>query len=132
MPGTSQKLFEEYPVTRRYEEGLAGEQAAETYLVSLGMTCLTRRFRGGDGEIDLVMDDHGVTVFVEVKFRPSGRAGEGLLAVTPAKQRHIAHAAGNYLLQRDGFDHPIRFDVVEITSTGLKHVPNAFQPKTWD
>ena len=69
----------------RYVKGLRGEKAAETYLTGLGMRCLARRYRAQDGEIDLIMDDGGMIVFVEVKSRPNSRAGTGLLAVTPAK-----------------------------------------------
>lgn len=111
--------------------GMAGESAAEKYLEGLGMTCLARRYRGGDGEIDLVMEDDGVVVFVEVKARPSGRPGEGLQAVTGAKQRRITHAAGAFLMEREWFSRQIRFDVVEISVQGLRHVPNAFQPASW-
>lgn len=111
--------------------GLAGESAAERYLESLGMTCLARRYRGGDGEIDLVMEDGGVVVFVEVKARPAGTPGDGLRAVTGAKQRRLTHAAGFFLLEREWFSRQIRFDVVEISAQGLRHVPNAFQPTSW-
>ena len=111
--------------------GLAGEGAAERYLTGLGMRCLARRYRGGDGEIDLVMEDGGTVVFVEVKARPTGRPGAGLEAVTKGKQRRMTHAAGAFLLEREWFSRPIRFDVVEITAQGIYHVPNAFQPDSW-
>lgn len=79
------------------------------------MTMRTRRYRAEDGEIDLVMQDGETIVFVEVKARPQSRAGQGMLAVTPAKQRRICHAAMHYLLENDCMDVPARFDVVEIT-----------------
>ncbi|MBR4081727.1 MAG: YraN family protein [Clostridia bacterium] len=116
---------------RRYVTGITGEAAAEQYLISKGMTCLARRYRAMDGEVDLVMDDGGVIVFIEVKSRPRGRHGEGLMAVTPAKQRRITHAAGAFLMEREWFGKPVRFDVVELCMDGLYHVPNAFQPSAW-
>lgn len=116
---------------RAHDAGLLGERAAEAYLAERGMRCLARRYRGGDGEIDLVMEDGGVVVFVEVKARPTGRAGEGLSAVTPGKQRRLTHAAGAFLMEREWFSRPIRFDVVEITAQGLYYLPNAFQPASW-
>ena len=69
----------------RYVTGQQGEQMAEGYLLGLGMVCLARNYRGLDGEIDLVMQEGDILVMVEVKSRPRGRAGEGLMAVTPAK-----------------------------------------------
>lgn len=110
----------------RYSAGVSGEQQAEAYLVRRGMTVLARRYRGGDGEIDLVMQDGETVVFVEVKARPAGRRGEGLMAVTPAKQRRMTHAALAFLVEREWMTRSVRFDVVEITAQGVLYVPNAF------
>ena len=112
----------------QYASGQQGERQAESYLSSLGMVCLARNYRGLDGEIDLVMQDGDTLVMVEGKYRPRGRAGDGLQAVTPAKQRRILHAAQVFLLEKEWMGRPVRFDVVEITSAGLMHVPNAFLP----
>ena len=113
----------------RYEKGLSGELQAERYLCGLGMRCEARRYRGADGEIDLVMIDGETVVFVEVKSRPSSRVGAGLVAVTPAKQRSMTHAATMFLVERGWMDRPARFDVVEISAQGVLHVPNAFISK---
>ncbi len=111
----------------QYHRGLRGEERAEAYLCARGMILIARRFRGQDGEIDLIMQEGETIVFVEVKARPNAGAGEGFQAVTPAKQRRLIHAAVFFLIQREWMDRPVRFDVVEITSQGLRHVPNAFQ-----
>ncbi len=110
----------------RYETGLSGEAQAEKYLVEQGMQTIARRYRGEDGEIDLVMQDGEYIVFVEVKVRRRGWYGDGMMAVTAAKQRRMIHAATAFLLEREWMDRPVRFDVVEITRDGLIHVPNAF------
>lgn len=112
----------------QYETGIAGESAAEKYLCGLGMECIARRYRGADGEIDLVMKQGDMIVFVEVKARPGSARGAGLMAVTPAKQRRMSHAALHFLVHRELLDSPVRFDVVEISSRGIIHVPNAFLP----
>ena len=109
-----------------YESGLTGEAIAEQYLLRQGLTVLARRYRGEDGELDLVMLDGDVIVFVEVKARPNGRAGSGLLAVTPAKQRRMTQAATAFLLEREWMERLVRFDVVEVTRDGVIHIPNAF------
>ena len=109
-----------------YKTGLSGEARAEQYLCSIGMTVIDRRYRGGDGEIDLVMQAGEVIVFVEVKSRPASHIGSGLMAVTPAKQRRMTHAAQDFLLKREWMDSPVRFDVVEISRSGILHIPNAF------
>lgn len=113
---------------KQYETGLSGEAQAEKFLCSLGMICLARRYRGLDGEIDLIMQDNDIIVMVEVKFRPHAPVGTGLAAVTPAKQRRMLHAAQAFLAEREWMDRLVRFDVVEITSKGILHIPNAFTP----
>ncbi|MBQ8555175.1 MAG: YraN family protein [Clostridia bacterium] len=111
---------------KQYDAGLNGENQAEAYLCAKGMMVIARRYRAQDGEIDLIMQDGRTIVFVEVKARPRGRAGDGLLAVTSAKQRRMTHAALSFLVEREWMSHPVRFDVVEITAQGIIHVPNAF------
>ena len=113
----------------KYQTGVSGESIAQHYLEEAGYTLLAQRWRGQDGEIDLIMRDEAYVVFVEVKYRPNGRQGEGLMAVTPAKQRRMAHAALAFLIQQEWMNVPVRFDVVEITRDGIRHVPNAFQPR---
>ena len=110
-----------------YRTGVAGEDLAEEYLTGKGMTPVARRYRGADGEVDLILRDGGTLVFVEVKYRPKGAKGSGLLAVTPAKRRRLIHAAAAYATEREEWGLPFRFDVVEISREGILHVPNAFQ-----
>ena len=110
----------------RYTSGLRGEAQAEAYLEARGMTCLERRYRAADGELDLIMEDGETVVFVEVKYRPQSRAGEGLRAVTPNKRQRMIHAALAYLTEKQTLDRPARFDAVEITRDGVLHIPNAF------
>ena len=112
---------------RMYDTGLSGEQQAEEYLLARGYETVCRRWRAEDGEIDLIMRDGSCLVFVEVKNRPRGFAGDGMAAVTPAKRRRMAHAALAFLAQREYQGCAARFDVVEITRDGLRHVQDAFR-----
>ena len=112
-----------------YTTGLHGEEIAEEYLIRKGMRCLERRYREKTGEIDLIMEEGEILVFVEVKARFSNpEQGTGLRAVTPAKQKKIAKSAMLYLMRHGWLNRPMRFDVVEINRDGILHVPNAFQP----
>ena len=109
-----------------YTTGLEGEEQALRYLTDKGLTLIERRYRGSDGEIDLVMADGDTLVFVEVKYRPTGHTGDGLLAVSRGKRRRMVHAAQVFRVKRKAMDRPVRFDVVEITQDGICHIPNAF------
>ena len=104
--------------------GLLGEWKAELYLKKQGIRILKRRFRTPHGEIDLIGRDSSTLVFIEVKYRPAGQMGDGASAVDMQKQNRLHYAARRYLK-----DHPnafVRFDVVEITAAGIRHIPNAF------
>ena len=112
-----------------YETGLAGEEIAENYLLQKGFRTIEKRHREKNGEIDLIMEEGEILVFVEVKARfSSSKAGEGLRAVTAAKMKKISRAALLYVIRHGWERRSIRFDVVEINRDGIIHVPDAFQP----
>lgn len=110
----------------RYDVGVEGEKIALQYLEKKRYRLITTRFRYGQGEIDLIMRDGKTIVFVEVKYRKAGKAGDGLMAVTKAKQKRMRSCASWYALQKGVTDAVMRFDVVEITADGILHIENAF------
>lgn len=115
-------------IDKTYDKGLAGESQALQYLEKLGMQLVHKRYRAPGGEADLIMRDRDTLVFVEVKLRLTGSAGDGLMAVTRKKQKRIVQTALYYLAAND-HDGPVRFDVVEETASGIRHIRDAFQGK---
>lgn len=96
--------------------GRVGEELAAGTLERRGYAILERRYRTRCGEIDIVADDCGTLVFVEVKTRADGEFGTAVEAVTPWKQRRLVRMARDYLARRRvGPDRPCRFDVVAVT-----------------
>lgn len=95
--------------------GARGEDIAARYLAARGYRIRERNFRCRLGEIDLVAEDGGVLVFVEVKARRSGRFGLPQEAVTPLKQARLRRLAQYYLLTHGGLERPCRFDVLAVT-----------------
>lgn len=92
------------------------ERLAEEYLSERGLRCLERNFSCRGGEIDLVMLEGGVLVFVEVRFRASETFGSPLESITRTKQQRLLHAAGIYLQRAPVHcERTCRFDVVGIT-----------------
>ena len=69
--------------------GQHGEIVARRELEQRGYAILATRYRSRFGEIDIVCDDRGTIVFVEVKARRSSRYGHAAEAVTRAKRRRI-------------------------------------------
>ena len=115
---------EDAPAAARYIIGLKGERLAEKALRRQGMKLLKRRYRSSGGEIDLIFRDGEEIVFVEVKYRPEGKAGDGIGAVTPDKLRRIQRAGDTFLMRYP--DAPARIDIVEITRDGVDHVRNIY------
>jgi putative endonuclease len=98
----------------RQELGKLGEDLAVEELERRGYAVLARRYRTRCGEIDVVADDRGTLVFVEVKARADAEFGSAAEAVTPWKQRQLARMAADYLMRSPADDRPCRFDVVAI------------------
>src|SRR5918992_4559614 len=94
--------------------GIQGEELAVAELERRGYAILARRYRTRCGEIDIVADEGGTLVFVEVKTRADAEFGTAAEAVTPWKQRRLARMARDYLTRERIGDRPCRFDVVAI------------------
>lgn len=100
--------------------GKFAEGRAEAFLKSRGLTLESRNVRSRFGEIDLIMRDGEVLVFVEVRSRSRSDFGSAADSITIAKQRRIVLAAREYLA-RHAEPPPCRFDVV--TLDGHQNAP---------
>ena len=103
------------------QDGDWGESLVAEYLAARGCRILEREWRCRVGEIDLIAEQNGTLLFVEVKLRTSLRYGAPREFVTAAKQKKLRAAALLYLSQRDA-DVPARFDVAEVY-TDAHHDP---------
>ena len=108
------------------------EKLAGDYLTQQGYEILEYNFRCRMGEIDIVAKDGEYLVFVEVKYRSSGRSGSPLVAVDSRKQRIISKVASYYCLTHGyGEASPCRFDVVAIKGEEYTLIKNAFEYVGW-
>jgi putative endonuclease len=98
----------------RQKLGKLGENLATAALEARGYAILARGYRTEYGEIDIVADDGGTIVFIEVKARVTAEYGTAAEAVTLRKQRRLARMAMDYLARRHITARPCRFDVVAI------------------
>lgn len=112
------------PRTDKQIRGQAGEDVALAYLEQHGLVLKERNFRCKGGEIDLIMQERGTLVFVEVRKRANTRHGGAAASVTTAKQRRLIIAAQIYL-QRFKMPPACRFDVVAIDGDTLTWLKNA-------
>ena len=106
--------------------GTLGEDIAAQLLERKGFTILDRNWRTRAGELDVVAADGRYLVFAEVKLRADSRHGAAREFVTPAKQRRILAAAGEWLAAHETTLQP-RFDVIEIYLPRGAHEPSAVQ-----
>ena len=97
--------------------GLEGEAVARRYLKDLGFRIVEENFNCPLGEIDLIVEDGDILVFVEVKTRRSTRFGTPAEAVHARKQRQILRVAEAYMRERR-FRGPCRVDVVAVEFPG--------------
>jgi putative endonuclease len=115
--------------------GRLAEALAAAHLEAEGLRILARNWRitGREGgELDIVADDDGTCVFVEVRSRTGVARGHALEAVTPQKRAHVIRAARLYLATECPAASGYRFDVVAVTfwpdgrEPELTHVRDAF------
>lgn len=97
------------------EIGCKYEEKACEYMQKQGFRVLERNFRCRQGEIDVIGEQDGYLVFVEVKYRMTKTSGTAEEAVTYAKQKRICRTADYYRYKHQiGNDRPIRYDVIAI------------------
>lgn len=97
---------------------------AESYLTARGYDVIERNARTPYGEIDLVMKNSEILVFVEVKTRSSDSFGEPEASVTLKKQAHLVSAIQAYMLEHDELEGDWRVDVIAIQGTPNKPNPS--------
>jgi putative endonuclease len=111
--------------------GAYGERVAVRYLLDQGMVLLDRNWRCPFGEIDAILREGDVLVFVEVKTRRGTRFGSPASAVVPAKVARLRRLGAQWLAQAGIHPPEIRFDVVEVLAQRsgpavVEHLRGAF------
>ncbi len=93
--------------------GAWGEAQTAAFLRKKGYAIKAANYRTRYGEIDLIVEGHGVLAFVEVKTRRSDAFARPMEHVTPRKLERIRLAGLAYLAE-SGCQLPVRFDVAEV------------------
>jgi len=109
--------------TPQQRAGDAAEAAACARLEAEGCRILERNVRFREGEIDIVADERGTLVFVEVRMRRSDRFGGADGSVDVFKRRRLVRAAQHFLLRHFGAGTrvpPCRFDVITADGDGIR------------
>jgi putative endonuclease len=105
----------------RSRKGLHFEQLALDWLCARGLRPIQRNYRCQMGEIDLVMRDRDMLVFVEVRFRAARGYGDACASVDLRKQHKLRRSAQHFLLRNQQLASlPCRFDVLGIDSSASR------------
>ncbi len=110
------------------QTGDAAELRARRWLERQGLSFIAANVHERGGEIDLIMHDGVVTVFVEVRYRASSAFGGAAASVTRSKQNKLLQTARLWLARHNGsFDTvDCRFDVIAFTGNEIEWLQNAF------
>jgi putative endonuclease len=104
--------------TARQVLGAAGEQLARRHLEKRGYRFVAANWRRPYGELDLIMRDGDVLVFVEVKTRQGDRLVTAEESLTPTQARRLLRGAQVFLAERAELANLFwRIDLVAITLT---------------
>lgn len=118
-----------YPAEQRYysatsasqRAGERGEQMARKHLEQHGLRYVDSNVASTLGEIDLIMRDGAVWVFVEVKMRRSEAFGGAVAAITLSKLARLRKAIDLYVQQNPSCAHSdCRIDAVLIQGVGAQ------------
>lgn len=105
------------------------EDIAKDYLLELGYKLLAQNYHMRGGEIDLIMQDDEVLVFVEVKQRQYVYYGRPIEMITDAKLQRMQNTALKFMQEKYNRDDLfMRFDAVLLLGSKddyrLEHIQN--------
>lgn len=121
------------PRGSRTRLGRSGERLAAAWLEARGYHIAGQNWRCPYGELDLIAEDRGEVVFVEVKTRRGERMGAPVEAVTRTKRSRLVASALTYLAEHGMEERPYRIDViaVDVAPSGkllaVRHLPRCVE-----
>lgn len=112
------------------EIGIKGEQIASDFLIKKGYSIVSRNWRSGKKEIDIIAQKDDLLVIVEIKTRSRMDFGFPEEAVNKKKQGHLKTAAEMFVNEHTQYRN-VRFDIISIHLEGehvkeIMHFEEAF------
>ena len=110
------------------DSGAQAERWSAAYLQRQGLKPVAQNYHSRFGEIDLIMQDGGALVFIEVRLRSREDYGGAATSIDSHKQHRLIRTAQHYLAQL-GLTPPCSFDVVlmdDANGRNVQWLKNAF------
>ena len=98
------------------ELGKWGENLAADYLREKGYDIIERDWKSGHHDLDIVANDHGTLVIVEVKTRRNRLFGDPEESIDYRKRMSLQSAINHYVKSHRTFSN-VRFDIISIVGT---------------
>ena len=105
-------------ITKQQNIGQRAETKALQYLKRRGLKLLKKNYYCRFGEIDLIMQEKKVIVFIEVRFRKPNTQVSAAESITNQKINKIRKTAAHYLMQYQTTPN-CRFDVTAMTHNAV-------------
>lgn len=111
--------------------GRKGEETACNYLISLGYKIIDRNWHySRNAEIDIIAEDKGILVFVEVKTRTTLNYGHPFESINYMKLQKIHKAILGYISKSKIKYKSYRFDgiaIIGLQNPKIEHIKNLGQ-----
>lgn len=104
-----------------FDKGLWAEEKVWKFFERQGYGLLERRYKTRVGEIDLIVRNDHVLIFVEVKYRKT--INQGLFGLRPLQLERISNTAQTFLVTFP-WHGDMRFDLVVVTPSQMHHEEN--------
>ncbi len=105
--------------------GKKGETIAAEWLEQNGYSILARNWRNRTGEIDIIAQEDGCIVFVEVKTLPNTNIEDLDIIINKKKRTKICQTAKHFLVNNRKYNTMyIRFDVIILQSNPFLTQPH--------
>jgi len=117
-------------MAKHLETGKKAEILAGIFLEEKGYEIISRNYRHGRAEIDLIVKKGIFIIFVEVKSLTNVKFGNPEISVTKNKIKLVTKAAENFVYSTN-WQQQIRFDIISIIFKSeenfeIKHFEDAF------
>lgn len=111
--------------------GKKGEETASEYIQNLGYKIIERNWHySKNAEIDIIAEDNGTLVFIEVKTRTTLNYGHPFEAINHTKIQKIHKAILGYLSKSEKKYKTFRFDgiaIIGLKNPIIEHIKNIGQ-----
>ena len=109
------------------ETGHNHEKKAQQWLEKQGCHLIANNFHCRYGEIDLIMRQNSILLFVEVRYRKHPHFGYAHETICTKKQQRIIRSCKYFLQKKPQWNNYLmRYDVVAIQGQQALWIPGAF------